>query len=85
MRKISIDNLFKQRYNDRIIARRDILETSKDPAKRLRAYNAAVAYELQLFKDESPDEYDDLKTLAEEMKEASSQDFDGQPADIQEA
>lgn len=85
LRKISIDILFKQRYNDRIVARRNSLELSKDPAKRLSAYNAAVTLELKAFKEDSPGEYEDLKVLVEEMKEASLQDFDGQPADIQAA
>lgn len=85
MRKITIDNLFKQRYNERIVARRDQLEQSKDPGKRLRAYNSAVAIELQALKEGSPSEYADLATLAAEMKESSAQDFDGQPEDVQEA
>lgn len=54
MRKITIDNLFKQRYNEHIVARRDQLEQSKDPGKRLRAYNSAVAIELQALKEGSP-------------------------------
>lgn len=84
-RRISIETVFKQKYNDRILAKRNQLEQSNDPAKRLSAYNKAVALELKLLKDESPDEYSDLAALVEEMKESSAQDFDAQPEDVQEA
>lgn len=77
--------LFKQRFNERIIARRNEIEPSSDPSRRLRAYNQAVSSELGRFKEESPESYEELRRLAEEMKAAATQDFDGQPEEVQEA
>lgn len=85
MKKVSVETLFKQRYNGRILVRRDLLESSHDPSKRLRAYNTAVKLELDAFREETPAEYEELRALTEEMKASSTQDFDGQPEEVQEA
>lgn len=84
MRKISVEILFKQKYNARIVARRDMLESSKEPGRQLSAYNAAVKYELQELESGDPAAHEELRVMAEELRAAYALEFDAQPDHIQD-
>ncbi|KAF8599480.1 hypothetical protein BDV93DRAFT_560280 [Ceratobasidium sp. AG-I] len=85
MKKVSLEILFKQRYNERIISRRDSFKESTDPTKRLRAYNLAVKLELEDFQINDPNEHEHLQEVVDSMRLSNKQDFDGQTEDLQEA
>lgn len=73
---LSVMSLFKQRYAKKIIARRDEMESSKDPAAVMRAYNKAVKLELTALEEESPDEFKELQDAVEELKASAEGDFE---------
>lgn len=84
LKRISVETLFKQRYNDRILATRDAMGKPADKTEQFKNYNAAVSAELQSFKLNQPTEYEALKALVAEMKGTSNLYYHGQQQEIQE-
>jgi hypothetical protein len=82
-RFITIHTLFKQRYADRIVARRDVLLTLDPELKKFNAYNEAVKIEFQALKDDSPEEYEQLEQTVLLMRDSASKEFCDQAPDVQ--
>ncbi|KAF8608029.1 hypothetical protein BDV93DRAFT_504543 [Ceratobasidium sp. AG-I] len=82
---LSVVSLFKQRYQKAIMEQRDILETSRDPAALLRAYNKAVAVELKVLEVDSPDKFKELQDTVEELRESVEEDFEHHDEDLQKS
>jgi hypothetical protein len=81
-RFVTIHTLFKQRYADRIIARRDALLTLDPVMKTFNAYNEAVKLEFQALKDGSPEEYEQLEQTVHDMQDSASKEFCDQTPDV---
>lgn len=82
---VSVMSLFKQRYADRILSRRNRAEPSKDPSKQMRAYNTAVREEFEILQREDNAAYQALKDSVQQMKAASSLPFHQQEEHVQKA
>jgi hypothetical protein len=80
---VSILTLFKQRYARRILATRNALEPSKEPAKQIRAYNQAVQIELQRLHEEELGAYEELQNTVSQMRSTSDIPFERQAPEVQ--
>jgi hypothetical protein len=82
-RFINIHTLFKQRYTDRIVERRDALLTTNPELKKFHAYNEAVRIEFQALKDDFPEEYEQLEQSLLLMRDSAAKEFSDQTPDVQ--
>jgi hypothetical protein len=80
-----VTTLFKQRYSERIIKRRNEIISQNSALEPLAAYNRAVHLELQHFKETEPQEFDELENAVLAIKAAANVDFDCQSPEVQQA
>lgn len=77
--------LFKQRYAQEIVARRNELRISTSHKDSLSAYNEAVREIFERLKKERPDELETLEDTVAQLKSSLRQDFQDQPQEVQRA
>jgi hypothetical protein len=79
-----VTTLFKQRYSERIIERRNEILSQHSALEPLSAYNRAVHIELARFKDTNPQEWEELENAVLAIKEAADVQFDCQSPEVQQ-
>jgi hypothetical protein len=82
-RFISVATLFKQRYAERIMTRRNDLLVQDPSQTALAAYNQAVQIEFKEFKENNPGELEDLEQAVEGIQSAANLEFAQQSPDVQ--
>ncbi|KAG8776170.1 hypothetical protein FRC12_001057 [Ceratobasidium sp. 428] len=76
--------LFKQRYRDDILLRRNAISQSTEPSEQLRAYNQAVQEELAAKQKDFPDLLTELAAEAELARAAAKKPFAQQTSAMQD-
>ncbi|QRV87031.1 hypothetical protein RhiJN_15049 [Ceratobasidium sp. AG-Ba] len=83
-RSSTFRTLFKQRYRSQILSCRDRICQDRDPTKLFDAYNLAVEQELGRMSRDAPEDMEELKRLAIEIRTSAKRKFEDQPAEIQD-
>ncbi|KAG9079249.1 hypothetical protein FS749_008678 [Ceratobasidium sp. UAMH 11750] len=83
-RTLDTKTLFKQKYRDVIMSRRDKIATSADPVELLRAYNVAVEQEFKLLEEAEPEDMKSLRELASNLREQATRPFHEQSEEVQD-